>query len=154
MSFCYLEKAFQGFLILYMIMSKLLGKAHMLLWVLDPAFSGQLHSRLFSISIPPMPWSDIHSCAPRAMCPFCFSDSSQAPLFPVVSGSPALSKPQHLTNAYWTVQSLESEFRESRQKKKKIGGWDQRMEGGDRGNARMNHRVSEEICHRLLQSHA
>ena len=24
------------------------------------------------------------------------------------------------------------------------------MEGGDRGNARMNHRVSEEVCHRLL----
>lgn len=72
----------------------------------------------------------IHSCSPSATHPFCFSDSSQAPFFPAVSGSPALSKPQHLTNAYWTIQSLESEFRKSRLKKKKNkrlgsedGGW-------------------------------
>ena len=34
----------------------------------------------------------IHSCSQRATRPFCFSDSSQAPFFPVVSGSPASSK--------------------------------------------------------------
>ena len=102
----------------------------MLLWVLDPAFSGQLHSHLFSISIPPMLQSGIFTPAPHVPhTHFASLTLLRLLSFLLCLVPQPYPNQQHLTNANWTIHSLESEFRESRFKKNnrrlgsEDGGW-------------------------------